>query len=39
MVGLLILPQATLTYFNKLLAGGDMYGNPVYVGNQSLAGW
>ncbi|WP_026927747.1 glycosyltransferase 87 family protein [Granulicoccus phenolivorans] len=37
LVGLLILPQATLTYFNKLLAG-DMYGNPVYVGNQSLAG-
>lgn len=37
LVGLLILPQATLTYFDKLLAG-DMYGNPVYVGNQSLAG-
>lgn len=35
LLGLVLQPSGTLTFVKKVLTG-DTYGNPVYVGNQSL---
>lgn len=34
-IGAIVLPQESLTFARKVLTG-DLYGNPVYVGNQSI---